>query len=75
MNNTQYRGLVLDSNSDIFKVDAYPDDYFAGMYGHERNAYPACAKSRTGFISTFADCPVLWIYKLKTETDLSKMEL
>ena len=34
----------------------------------------ACAKSCTGFIITFADCPVLWISIFKTETNLSTME-
>ena len=29
LKNTQYRGLVLDPNYDIFKVDAYPDDDFS----------------------------------------------
>jgi hypothetical protein len=35
---------------------------------------PACAKSPTGFIITFADCPVFWQSKLQTETALSTME-
>jgi hypothetical protein len=42
----------------VCKIDAYPDADFAGMYGHEEHTDPACAKSRTGFIITFADCPV-----------------
>jgi hypothetical protein len=35
---------------------------------------PACAKSRTGFIITFAECPVLWQSKLQTEMALFTME-
>ena len=31
-------------------------------------------KSRTGFVITFADCPVYWTSKLQTETALSTME-
>ena len=74
MNHTHYRGLVLDKNYGIFKVDAYPDADFTGIYGHENPDDPACTKSRTGFISTSDDCLVLWIYKLQTETSLSTME-
>ena len=74
MKNTQDRGLVLDPNSDIFKVDAYPDAEFSGMHGHKKHDDPACEKSCTGFIITFANCPVLRIYRLKTETALSTME-
>ena len=57
LKHTQDRGIVLDPNSDIFKVDAYLDADFAVMYGHENPNNPACAKSFTGFIITFADCP------------------
>ena len=74
LKNTQYHGLVLDTNYDIFKVDAYPDVNFSGMCGHERHDDPGCAKSRTGFIITFADCHVLYISKFQTETALSTME-
>ena len=31
LKNTQDRGLVLDKNSDIFKVDIYPDSEFLGL--------------------------------------------
>jgi hypothetical protein len=58
----------------VCKIDAYPDADFAGMYGHEEHTDPACAKSRTGFIITFADCPVFWQSKLQTEMALSTME-
>ena len=56
--NTQDHGLVLDPNSDIFKFDAYPDAEFVGMYCHKNHDDLSCAKSCTGFIITFADCPV-----------------
>ena len=65
---------MLDPNYDIFKVDVYPDADFAGIHGNERHDDPECAKSCTGFIITFADFPVLWIFKLQTEIALSTME-
>jgi hypothetical protein len=59
---TPDRGMVmnLSSNVNVCKIDAYSDAYFAGMYGHEEHADPACAKSWTGFIITFADRLVFW---------------
>ena len=56
------------------KVDAYPDADFAGLYGHEKVTDPACAKSRTGFLISVSDCPMVWVSKLQTETALSTME-
>jgi hypothetical protein len=44
------------------------------MCGHEDHTALACAKSHTGFIITFAECPVFWQLKLQTETALSMME-
>jgi len=64
----------MNRSSDLCKIDAYPDAGFAGMYGHEEHTDPAFAKSWTGFIITFADCPVFWQSKLQTETALSMME-
>ena len=75
LKNTQERVLVLDPNYDIFKVDAYPNDYFSVMNGHKRHDDTECAKSRTGFIIMFADFPVLWISKLQNETTLYKTKI
>ena len=44
------------------------------MYDNEIHDYPACAKSCTGFIIKFSDCPVLWISELQPETSLSTMK-
>jgi hypothetical protein len=44
------------------------------MYGHENPTDPSCAKSRTRFVITVANCPVLWQSKLQTETAMSTME-
>jgi hypothetical protein len=67
-------GTVMNPSRDVCNIDAYPDANFAGMYGHEDHTDSACAKSRTGFIITFAECPVFWQLKLQTETALSRME-
>ena len=78
---TRERGLILNPNpvndgtgGDALQIDSYPDADFAGLYGYEKTTDPASVKSRTGFIITVAESPVLWQSKLQTETDLSTME-
>ena len=44
------------------------------MYGHKNASDPVCAKSQTGFVINVANCPILWVSKLQTETALSIME-
>ena len=70
---TRDKGLILNPCEEL-RIDNYPDADFAGMYGHEVITDPSCVKSRTGFIITVANCPVLWMSKLQTETALSTME-
>ena len=53
LKHNQDRGLVLDPNYVIFKVDVYPDASFVVIYGHKNTDDPACAKKFTGFIITF----------------------
>ena len=46
---------------------------FAGLWGHEDPQDPICARSRTGFMVTFANCHILWMSKLQTEIALSNL--
>ena len=59
LKNTQDRGIVLDTNSDIFKVDAYPDSDFTGMHRHKNHNAVVFAKRCTGINITLTDCTVL----------------
>ena len=52
-------------------VDCYDDADFAGLWGHENPQAPICGRSRTGFVVTFANCPLLWVSKLQTEIAIS----
>ena len=70
---TQDKGLILKPCKDL-QVDCFPDADFSGLYGHENASDPVCAKSRTGFVINVANCPILWVSKLQTETALSTME-
>ena len=54
-------------------VNFYADADFAGLWGHENPQDPICDRSRTGFVVTFANCPLLWVTKLQTEIALSTL--
>ena len=54
-------------------VDCYDDADFAGLWGHEDPQDRICARSRTGFVVTLANCPLLWVSKLQTEIALSTL--
>ena len=71
---TRTKGLILKPCANVLEINAYPDADFAGMYGVERADDPACVKSRTGYVITVANCPVLWKSTLQTKTALSTME-
>ena len=56
-------------------VDCYADADFVGLWGHEYPQDPICAISRTGFVITFSNFPLLWVSKLQTEIALYKLHL
>ena len=62
---TKDNGIVFNPSKKLV-VDCYADADFAGLWGHEDPQYPICAISRTGFVVTFANCPLLWVSKLQT---------
>jgi hypothetical protein len=67
---TQDNGLTF-RHSKEFKVDCYVDADFAGLFGVEDVHDPICVKSRTGYVMTIADCPLMWVSKLQTKIVLS----
>lgn len=70
---TRDKGLVLTPTKEL-NIQAFPDADFAGLYSYEDNRDPISVRSRTGFVITVANCPVLWQSKLQTETATSTME-
>ena len=44
--------------------------HFLGLWGHEDHQDTIFAKSGTGFVVIFSNCPVLWVSKLKTYIDI-----
>ena len=67
------KGLVLTPTRELY-IHAYPDADFAGLYGYEDSFNPVCVRSRSGFVTNVASCPVLWKAVLQTEITTSTME-
>ncbi|KAL7479908.1 hypothetical protein ACHAW6_005627 [Cyclotella cf. meneghiniana] len=70
---THDKGLILKPCSKL-KVDTFPDADFAGLYGNAKITCSEVIKSRTGFLITVCECPMVWVSKLQTETALSTKE-
>ena len=60
---TKKKGLVFNPSKKLV-VDCYADADFAGLWGHEAPQDPICARSRTGFVATFYNCPLLWVSRI-----------
>ena len=69
---TKDNGLVFNPSKKMV-VDCYADADFSGLWGHEYPQDPICARSRTVFVVTFANCPLLWVSKLLTDIALSTL--
>lgn len=70
---TRDRGLIM-TPSGTLKVDAFPDADFDRLYGCEKPSDLTCSKSRTRFLISLSDSPVLRIFKLQRETVLLTIE-
>jgi hypothetical protein len=60
--------------TDNLDLNLYVDANFAGLWNHEDDQDPVCAKSRTGYVITLGGCPTIWSSKLQTEIVLSTTE-
>jgi hypothetical protein len=53
----------------------YVDADFGGLWDKETaKNKPITAKSRTGYVVTYADCPIIWASTLQSEIALSTTE-
>jgi hypothetical protein len=73
LNGSFDKGLILNP-SNAMKLDCYPNADFAGLWTRDDKHDPNCVRSRTGYVISLADCPILWKGKLQTEIALSTME-
>ena len=62
---TKYNVLVFNTSKKMV-VGCYADADFAVLWGYENPQDPICASSRTGFVVTFPNFPLLWVSKLQT---------
>ena len=67
-------GLIFKPTFDKMVVDCYVDADFLGLFGTEAPDDPMSVRSRTGYVITLANCPLLWVSKLQTEIALSTCE-
>ena len=67
---TKDNGLVFNPFKKLV-VDGYTDADCFGLCRHNNPQDPIFARSRNGFVETFANCPLLWVSKLQTEIALS----
>ena len=71
---TRDKGIIINPSTDL-SLKCYADADFIGNYHKHTAAYDAStAKSRTGFIIFFAECPIIWTSKLQTCIALSSCE-
>jgi hypothetical protein len=69
----KHEGMTIKPTSKN-TLDCYVDADFAGLYGKEDPQDPTCARSRTGYIITLGDNPVVWSSKLQSEIAFSSQE-
>ena len=55
------------------RVHFYADSDFSGLLSYKDPHNPVCARSRSGYVLTFTNCPILWVFKLHTEIALSTL--
>ena len=71
---TADRGVVFRLDKTC-RVECYADADFSGNWSkHTSVNDPSTAKSRTGYIIKYANCPIIWASKLQTQIALSTTE-
>ena len=70
---TKDKGYILQPSASR-TLDCYVDADFAGLWSSDIAHDPISVKSRTGYVITFASCPILWSSKLQTKIALSTTE-
>jgi hypothetical protein len=73
---TQDQGMILDPKNEK-SFECWVDADFLGQYvkgAEDMHLDAMTAKSRTGFIITYAGCPVTWGSKIQRESTLSSTE-
>jgi hypothetical protein len=69
---TKDKGIILHPGPQSF--DCYVDADFSGNWLASQANDPITARSRTGFVISYASCPITWASRLQTEVALSTTE-
>jgi hypothetical protein len=70
---TTNEGIKMSPTENKFKV--YVDADFGGLWDKNiAEDRPITSKSRTGYVVTYADCPIIWASQLQSEIALSTTE-
>jgi hypothetical protein len=70
---TRTKGYVLRPTS-TKSIDCYVDADFSGSWTPQTSGDSSSVRSRSGYIITYASCPLLWASKLQLEIALSTTE-
>jgi hypothetical protein len=66
------KGYILQPNSKT--IDCFVDADFAGAWTIDTSLDPSSIWSHSGYVITYANCPILWSSKLPSEIALSATE-
>jgi hypothetical protein len=69
---TRDKGIIFKPKAQSF--DCWVDADFAGNWDATESNHPSTARSRSGYIITYAGCPIIWKSKMQTQVALSTTE-
>ena len=70
---TADKGITITPDKDR-GLEVHVDADFAGNWTYEGTSHPDAARSRHGYVISYAGCPLLWKSQLQTEITLSSTE-
>jgi hypothetical protein len=73
LHTTRERGMRIKPTNDL-RLDLFVDADFAVLWNSEDANDPTCVRSRTGYVVTLGEVPIIWASKLQTEIALSTTE-
>ena len=73
LSGTRHKGMIFKPD-EIMKLDCYVDADYAGLWRYESDQDPVSVKSRTGYVMTLGNCPLVWASKLQSVIALSTLE-
>ena len=73
LSGTSSEGTII-SQPTSYGLTCFPDSDFAGLFKRDPDDSPSSAKSRSGYIIKFCDCPLLWKSQLQPTIALSTAE-